>query len=133
MDALQEHISVGIITVPKPQELSQENLLKIKTLLDLVDAGIAVVRVPGVKDLKWQAVSGVGETEGCAFCLVDGLLSLSPELDAQAIVYNTDAKTCRGAAEKLRNVLECGEPITASSLQQDTGHRYATPPESNCA
>ncbi len=110
-------ILVGVTSLPSLAEISEENFLAVKAILDLLAAGVKVFHMPSVDALKWDLVMGLGADNALAAAAMDDSLSLSAQLDAQKIVYNGDTAVCQEAALEIRKALEKAAPVTLASLQ----------------
>jgi hypothetical protein len=110
-------IELGLTEPPSLTEITEENFLAVKALLDLMAVGIRLVRVSNVAAEGWHMVFGIGGEEMLAATTLDELPSLSMRLDTQSILYNSNSNLCQEATRRLRAILAQGTPISVTSLR----------------
>jgi ATP-dependent helicase YprA (DUF1998 family) len=110
-------IEIGLHQVPSLAEMNEENFLRVKALLDLLEAGVRIYRISSVPTGSWQMVFGAGGKEKLAVAAVGAVPSLTADLDAAAVIYNTDASAAQVALSGLQDLLKKATPITVESLK----------------
>lgn len=119
----QCEVEIGLTHIPKFSELTEQNFLAVKALLDLIEAGVRLVHVTSQPIGSWRMV-GAGSKEMMAIGTVGAGIALAPGLDEQTIIYQTDGANCQRVIEDLRSVLAKGKPITVADLRAPKQEEY---------
>jgi ATP-dependent helicase YprA (DUF1998 family) len=117
-------VQLGLSQVPSFTEINEENFLAVKALLDLLAAGITLFHVPGVTTEQWHIAFGSGAGEPLVAATLDEFPSLSPELDEQSVIYNSDSQVCHAGIKDIRAKIEKGIPITTALLNAPQKDSY---------
>ena len=110
-------VELGLTRPPKLSEISEENFLAVKALLDLMEAGVQLYDLSKVAEPKWQMVLGAGGKEMVALATLNGLPRLSTDLEEQPLIYHSDQSVAQAAFDQLRALLSQGKKITPASLK----------------
>ncbi|MGA9771159.1 MAG: DEAD/DEAH box helicase [Blastocatellia bacterium] len=116
-DNPDEIIELGLTRPPKFTEINEENFLAVKSLLDLMEVGIKLFKVPDAPKTAWHLVTGSDAGATTAIGVPDTLISLTAALDEQPLIYNFGADVCQSALKGIRAILKSGTPITPASLK----------------
>lgn len=110
-------VELGLTQIPKLTEINEENFLAVKALLDLLEAGVQLKQIHGVKSGDCQMVLGIGSDNPLAVTTLDSFVSLTAQFDNQIVAYNKNAEICEHAISSLRTLLGKGKPITPKVLK----------------
>lgn len=109
-------VHLGITKLPKLDELTEANLVAVKSLVDLLDAGVKLTQVDAVPlDGEWQAIF-VNEDSGLALAVLDELPMLTPQLNQQRIIYLENASGDQIVA-RLSRYFAGGRSVTHETLR----------------
>ena len=115
-DHPDRQVHIGLTHVPSLDTLNEENLLAVKGLLNLLDAGVFLHHVAQPAASSWHLVAGNGEAK-LAVAALDEVLSLSTRLNRQAIVYNDAPVPAEAALAHMRSIVQAGRPITPTAFR----------------
>lgn len=115
-DHPDRQVHIGLTHVPSLDILNEENLLAVKGLLDLLDAGVFLHHVPEPAANVWHLAAGNGEAK-LVVAALDEVLSLSTRLNRQAIIYNDAPTLTEAALAHLRSIVQAGRPITPTAFR----------------
>lgn len=113
----QACIQIGLTNPPDFSRLDGQNLLAIKALLDLHEAGIKLVHVRDARALQWHIAFGKDADDAFVIATHDELPSLSVNLDQQNIYYNAERDVRQSAREQIQDMLAGGTKITPDWLK----------------
>jgi ATP-dependent helicase YprA (DUF1998 family) len=117
-------IALGISALPTLTEISEENFMAVKGILDLLSAGVKLSRLKENVIDGWQLVAGSGSENLLAIAALDAGLAMSDQLDAHALVYTSEAETCREAHRKIDVLLAGATPVNPTSLGAPQAEDY---------
>ena len=81
-------LRIGLSEVPNLRDLSGQNFLSVKAVIDLLAAGVKVFRLDPSETGNWQLVSSPEQEGRLCLGILDGQLDLSPELDGKDTVVH---------------------------------------------
>ncbi|MBD3237212.1 MAG: DUF1998 domain-containing protein, partial [Candidatus Eisenbacteria bacterium] len=112
-------VELGLAEVPDMSDLSSDGFLHLKALMDLMEAGVKLYRIPaGGSDggsqastgadsngfNPWQLVIGQGGEDPLAVAVLDALPILSADIESQEIAYNGGSQVIEKAAADLQRL-----------------------------
>jgi hypothetical protein len=116
-------VRIGITTLPDITRITEENLLAVKAILDLLAAGAKLYRIKDAEVGGWQILVDAGE-DLLTVATMENALELTASLESQLIAYCTDAGVAQSARAGLERILASGTPITAASLKAPKEDAY---------
>jgi ATP-dependent helicase YprA (DUF1998 family) len=117
-------VELGLVQIPKLSELTEQSFLSVKALMDLMEAGVRLVKVSALPGGSWRLVFGAGSKEMLAVGAIEDEIALTAGLDGNAIVYQTDGAACQQALDTLRSILAKGKPISVTDLKAPKQEEY---------
>ncbi len=117
----QAKILLGVCEIPDLTDLSASNFLAVKALMDLLEAGIEVYRIPAdylsAGNLpRWQITWGLGTDNALAIACPEAVPALTAAFEKTRLIYNDDRDTVVQAAREIEAVLRHAQRITPESL-----------------
>jgi hypothetical protein len=110
-------IQLGISEIPTLDQLSEANFLNVKAIMDLLAAGVTVVRLTSAPTNTWQFVAGIPGDGQLALGVMESGLTIGANLDQAALVYTADNGPCLKAKDDILSLLAKGKVISPSDLK----------------
>jgi ATP-dependent helicase YprA (DUF1998 family) len=120
----QACIQLGLTNPPDFSRLDGQNLLAVKALLDLLEAGIQLVHVRDAHALQWHLAFGKNADNAFIIATHGELPSLSANFDHQNIFYNAERGIRQSAKEQIQMILTAGTKITPDWLKSPAKASY---------
>jgi ATP-dependent helicase YprA (DUF1998 family) len=117
-------VRLGLTEVPRFTQVNEESFLAVKALLDLLDAGVELYHLADLEGIRWPLVLAAGTERSMAMAVLDGIPTLSAELDGQPVAYLEGSDAVAAHAEKLAARLDTAARITPEMLQAPRRDSY---------
>ncbi|MFY9224892.1 MAG: DEAD/DEAH box helicase [Blastocatellia bacterium] len=110
-------VKLGLVQISRFNEVTEENFLAVKALMDLIESKIQLFYVKETISTEWQIVLEAQEgKEPLSIGVIDTLPAFSNLLDSQVVIYNTDLETCKKALNKIQKIFSQSKLITLTDL-----------------